>query len=188
VPAPVIKGEDISTILEKFTQTLASAMTVKPNANIPHTHVPGKVNCHFCGRKGHILPNCPLVLKYINEGKICKNQEGGIVLSSGTYVPRSIPGRWILEQVNEWHRRNPGQTIKGQLSSNTGVTILFFKEQPAIKVADQGAASILTLSAEDCIKALEHEIFVLCKQQIFDGVEITKKAPVWKGKELMRTE
>jgi len=85
------------------------------------------------------------------------------VLSSGTYVPRSVPGRWISEQVDEWHRRNPGQTVKGQLSLNTGVTMLFFKEQPAIKVAEQGAASILTLSAEDRIKALEHEIFMLRK-------------------------
>jgi len=187
-PAPVIKGKDISTILEKFVQMLVSAMTVKPNANILHTHMLGEINCHFCGGKGHILPNCPLVLKYINEGKICKNQEGCIVLSSGTYVPRSIPGRWILEQVDEWHRRNPGQTVEGQLSSNTGATMLFFEEQPVIRVTEQEAASILTLSAEDCIKALEHEIFVLCKQQIFDRVEIAKKAPVWKGKEPMRTE
>jgi len=67
VPAPAIKGEDISTILEKFAQMLVSAMTVKPNTNILHTHVLGEVNCHFCGGKGHILPNCPLVLKYIDE-------------------------------------------------------------------------------------------------------------------------
>jgi len=97
VPAPAIKGEDISTILEKFTQMLVSAMTAKPNTNILHTHVLGKVNCHFCGGKGHILPNCPLVLKYIDEGKIHKNQEGCVVLSSGAYIPRSVPGRWILK-------------------------------------------------------------------------------------------
>jgi len=41
----------------------------------------------------------------------------------------------------------------------------------------------MTLSADDRIKALEHEILVLQKRQIFDGVEITRKAPVWKGKE-----
>jgi len=92
-PATAIKGKDISTILEKFTQTLVSAMTVKPNTNIPHTHVPGEINCHFCGGKGHILPNCLLVLKYINEGKIRRNQEGCVMLSSGAYVPRSVPGR-----------------------------------------------------------------------------------------------
>jgi len=72
-------------------------MTAKPNANILHNHMLGKVNCHFCGGKGHILPSCPLVQKYIDEGKIHKNQEGHVVLSSGAYVPRSVPGRWILE-------------------------------------------------------------------------------------------
>jgi len=101
LPATAIKGEDISTILEKFTQTLVSAMTAKPNANILHTHAPGEVNCHFCGGKGHILPNCPLVLKYIDKGKICRNQEGHVMLLSGAYVPRSVPSRWISEQVNE---------------------------------------------------------------------------------------
>jgi len=140
------------------------------------------------GKNICILPNCPLVQKYIDEGKIHKNQEGCIVLSSGTYVPRSIAGRWISEQVDKWHRRIVEQMVKGQLSSNTGVTTLFFKEQPAIKVAEKGTASILTLSAEDHIKALEHEIFVLCKRQIFNRVEIMKKAPVWKEKEPMRTE
>jgi len=66
--------------------------------------------------------------------------------------------------------------------------MLIFEEQPVIKVTEEGTAGILTLSAEDHIKALEHEIFVLCKQKIFNGVKITKKAPVWKGKESMRTE
>jgi len=65
-------------------------------------------------------------------------------------------------------------TIKGHLLSNTGVTMLFFEEHPVNKVTEEGTASILTLLAEDHIKALEHEIFILHKQQIFNGVKITK--------------
>jgi len=90
--------------------------------------------------------------------------------------------------VDEWHRRNPGQLIKGQLSSNTGVTMLFFEANPANKVAEEGTASTMTLSVDDHIKALEHKILVLHKRQIFDGVAIMRKAPVWKGKEPMGKE
>jgi len=63
--------------------------------------------------------------------------------------------------VDEWHRRNPGQLVKGQLSSNTSATTLFFKVNHANKVAEEGTASTMTLSADDHIKALEHEILVL---------------------------
>jgi len=123
------------------------------------------------------------VLKYIEEGKIHKNQEGRIVLSSGAYIPRNIPGQWILDRVDEWHRRNPGQLVKGHLSSNTSATTLFFEVNHANKVAEDSTVSSMTLLADDRIKALEHEILVLRKRQIFNGVEITRKAPVWKGKE-----
>jgi len=56
------------------------------------------------------------------------------------------------------------------------------------KVAEEGTVSAMTLSADDYIKVLEHKILVLQKRQIFDGVEITRKAPVWKRKEPMGKE
>jgi len=83
------------------------------------------------------------------------------VLSSGAYIPRNIPGQWISDRVDEWHRRNPGQLVKGQLSSNTGATTLFFEVNHVNKVAEDGTVSSMTLSADDRIKALEHEILVL---------------------------
>jgi len=66
--------------------------------------------------------------------------------------------------------------------------MLFFEVNHMNKVTQEGTVSSMTLSADNRIKALEHEILVLRKRQIFDRVEITRKAPVWKGKEPMGKE
>jgi hypothetical protein len=77
--------------------------------------------CNFCGVVGHYIPECEEVEAYIKEGKIRKNADGKIVLSTGAFCPRTIPGRWLKEHVDEWHRRNPGQLIKNVV--NTAVVV-----------------------------------------------------------------
>ena len=96
-PNPVIKGEDLASFLNKFAQTLVTAIMTKLHDHANHKHEPGEKRCHFCGELGHFLSDCLKVLKYSEEGKIRKNQEGRIVLSSGAYIPRNIPGQWILD-------------------------------------------------------------------------------------------
>jgi len=93
----VIKGKDLASFLNKFAQTLVTVITTKLHDHTNHKHEAGKKHCHFCGELGHFLSDCLKVLKYIEEGKIRKNQEGRIVLSSGAYIPRNIPGQWILD-------------------------------------------------------------------------------------------
>jgi len=96
-PNPAIKGEDLASFLDKFAQTLVTAITTKLHDCANHKHEPGEKCYHFCGELGHFLSDCLKVLKYSEEGKIRKNQEGHIVLSSGAYIPRNIPGQWILD-------------------------------------------------------------------------------------------
>lgn len=68
--------------------------------------------CNFCGELGHYIPECTEVEKYMQEGKIRKNADGRVVLSTGAFVPRYILGKWLKECVNEWYHCNPGQLIK----------------------------------------------------------------------------
>jgi len=96
-PAPVIKGEDLASFLNKFTQTLVTAIMTKSHDHANHKREPGEKHCHLHEELGHFLSDCLKVLKYIEEGNIHKNQEGRIVLSSGAYIPRNIPGQWILD-------------------------------------------------------------------------------------------
>jgi len=89
----VIKGKDLASFLDKFIQTLVTVITTKLHDCANHKHEAGEKRCHFCGESGHFVSDCLKVLKYIEEGKIHKNQEGHIVLSLGAYIPRNIPGQ-----------------------------------------------------------------------------------------------
>jgi hypothetical protein len=38
-----------------------------------------------------------------------------IVLPNGQFTPRSIPGRYIKERIDEWHKRNPSTSTSSSL-------------------------------------------------------------------------
>ena len=61
-----------------------------------------QVDCNFCGGK-HYTCNCKVVNEYVQAGKCRCNINGKVVLLTGTYVPREIPGTLLMEQVDEWH-------------------------------------------------------------------------------------
>lgn len=48
--------------------------------------------CHFCGDANHMLRNCPAAETDIREGKCSRNPEGLIVLPTGQFLPRQLPG------------------------------------------------------------------------------------------------
>ena len=53
------------------------------------------------------------------------------------------------------------------------------------KIEEVPMVNMMRLSSEDRIAMLEQEIMMLCKKQIFDGVEITQTAPKhYKAKEV----
>ena len=193
--APVqsgIKSEDLNAILDKFSQMIISALAVKsyPTAHSSnsqeHTHDnrPGGM-CHGCGQIGHFIQQCPVIEAAITAGKCRRNHEGKVILNTGAFVPRSIPGTTLIERVEEWHRRNPNQVMKGQLSSNTNTTQLMYDCVETAKVEEVPMVNTMRLSSEDRIAILEQEIMTLRKKQIFDGVEITRTAPKhYKAKEV----
>jgi hypothetical protein len=136
--SPTIKVEDLSSFLEKFLQMLIKALMPQqqPHGNSngssnqnsnshshSHTHAHENVtppnHCYFCSKLGHYGYNCPICVQYLTDGKICRNQEGKVVLPSGSFVPRSIPGITLHDRVDEYHKWNPNQTVTGVLSSNT---------------------------------------------------------------------
>ena len=77
--APVqsgIKSEDLNAILDKFSQTIISALAAKsyPTAHSSnsqehtHDHRPGRM-CHGCGQIGHFIQQCPVIEAAITAGK-----------------------------------------------------------------------------------------------------------------------
>ncbi|EIW51151.1 uncharacterized protein TRAVEDRAFT_137879, partial [Trametes versicolor FP-101664 SS1] len=64
--------------------------------------------CHFCGDANHMLRNCPAAETDIREGKCSRNPEGLIVLPTGQFLPRQLPGfdgLTMRDRLYEWHRR-----------------------------------------------------------------------------------
>ena len=71
-------------------------------------------SCNMC-RKEHFIRDCEVVTEYICAGKCRCNTEGKVVLPSGSFIPRDIPGTLLRDRFDEWHRRNPNQLASGTL-------------------------------------------------------------------------
>ena len=88
-------------------------------------------------------------------------------------------GKWLyMEQVDEWHRLNLNQLITGRLSASAnpnkeqiqGMSQMFIHE-----VMHFNAPATGTLSREECVAALERELYALHRPaKVFDGVEIPR--------------
>ena len=74
----------------------------------------------------------------------------------------------MVERIKEWHRRNPGQTAKGVLSSNTNAQMMYETMPQATYVSAAPSFArmptvdtntlIPQLTKEDCIVLLEYEL------------------------------
>ena len=186
-----IKKEDFTAYLDRFAQQLVQALGNRSgnrNGGPPASGsasqasaIPRPLNeglCNFCGQSGHFLSSCLVCEEYINDGKCKRNADGKIVLPTGAFCPRVIPGQWLRDRINEWHRRNPGQ-----IAVNSTMMWEVCEESPRsssrspqpVYTAESREPQSFHLSANQRISALEHEILTLRQRQRFDGVEILKR-------------
>lgn len=113
VAASQTKIEDLSETLDKIAQTMqkllamqlqvtsatmaaATAPTMPQTQQHNHNH-PAGATCNFCGKLGHFLGNCPMVVIYITAGKCRRNQDGKLVLPGGGFISRIIIGCNLAE-------------------------------------------------------------------------------------------
>ncbi|PPQ87096.1 hypothetical protein CVT25_001040, partial [Psilocybe cyanescens] len=157
-----IKTEQLGSILTEFTKSILEAIS---QANTTRGRSPGapmngsrSTNCNFCG-KDHWIRECELVNDYVRAGKCKRNIEGKVVLPSGSFVPRDIPGTLLHERIDEWHRRNPNQLAAGTLFHaliEPSATVSAPEPIPSLP-----AQPVFQLSATDRIASLEAELFSL---------------------------
>lgn len=115
---PQVKKEDMHALIEAFTKmanTFAHQSSVpaaiapappRPVAQVAHN--PGGMGaagnlCHYCSLAGHNMNTCPAVKEDIVLGRICRNEEGRIVLPGGGFILRSMAGNNMCERVMNWH-------------------------------------------------------------------------------------
>ncbi|OBZ71014.1 hypothetical protein A0H81_09537 [Grifola frondosa] len=155
-----VKSEDIATILEAFARSITQAFTASTAVYQPQQ-----------------APRTNQATQDIEAGWIHRNYENKVVLSTGAFVPRTIPGATMRKCILEWHSRNPNQLAKGQLTSNANPPAAQMLLEIAPTAANTTTASY-QLATMDRIAALERKILALRRgKETFDGVEVPRHAP-----------
>ena len=110
-----IKSKDLTSFLNQFAQTLIHVLTPRGARTLYNPNSPAPTStenqqralnnslCNFCGLARHFQNECLVCEQYIKDGKCRRNQFGKIILPSGSYCPRTIPGQWFKDRIDEWH-------------------------------------------------------------------------------------
>jgi hypothetical protein len=115
--------------------------------------------------------------------KECRRK--GVVLN-GQYCPHSIPGQFIKDQIDKWHKRNSTLKLDSKILASSTSLSMMYEISPITKInsSDFAAANMVlttqinVFTADQHIAALEQEIFTLqSAKKNFDGVEILQPAP-----------
>jgi hypothetical protein len=155
---------------QKSTTNHASSST---NAQAATTLDP--LSYAFCGQSSYFIAQCLVCVDYITNEKCKRNPEGKIVLPNGHYTPCSIPGRFIKDHIDEWHKRNPIKSTSSSLMYEINPVVTLSQTSIATNMVSTLSTNIFT--ADQRIAVLEQEIFNLRNaKSTFDGVEILKPA------------
>ena len=117
--------------------------------------------CNFCGGTRHFIRECEVVAEYNRTGKCKRNHEGKVVLPSGAMVPRNVPGNWLRDCVDEWHRRNPGQMALQMLLE---VAVVKTVSVPSGEVAGQSYLSYPAQAMGQGPEVLQPGLYALRRQ------------------------
>ncbi|CAK5276435.1 unnamed protein product [Mycena citricolor] len=112
--------------------------------------------CVYCGGD-HYISRCPLVEEDTKAGKCKRDIDGRVVLPTGAFVPRRIPGVNLRARIEEWHKQNPGQLAAGQMMLE--VPTHLSSSYPASSQSNPAATFVL--SEEERLASLEKEIFAI---------------------------
>jgi hypothetical protein len=138
-----------------FTKSITEALLQgnRPRVTGPTSSGTRNTDCNFCGG-AHFIRECKIVDEYITAGKCRRNFEGKVVLSTGAFVPKDIPGTLLRERVDEWHHRNPNQlSVATLIHTISAEHVRAYTENPT--------QPTFQLSTADRITALEAELFNL---------------------------
>jgi hypothetical protein len=145
------------------------------SANAQATTSLDPLSCAFCGQSGHFIAQCLICADYITNEKCKRNLEGKIVLPNGQFTPRSIPGRFIKDRIDEWHKCNPSTSTSSSLMCEINPVAVSSQTSVATNMVSTSSTNVFT--ADQRIATLEQKIFALRNaKRTFDGVEILKPA------------
>ena len=147
-----VKQETFALAMADLSRTISDALQQGNRSRITGPTA-RNTDCNFCGGP-HFIRECKVVDEYIVAGKCRRNFEGKVILSSGAFVPKDIPGTLLRERVDEWHHRNPNQ-----LSTATMVHTISAEHVQRNTVT--ASTPVNQLTTAERIVTLEAELFNL---------------------------
>ena len=130
---PTAKAEDFNSLIGGFTKLIIEAIhSTQPCGQPCHNHN-GKIECNYCGEE-HFICDCPHVLTDIKAGKCRRNQDGKVVLSTGTFVPQDITGKFLCDHIDEWHRQNSNRLATATLMHTIDRWIVEEQKPPPVNL------------------------------------------------------
>ncbi|KAI0363444.1 hypothetical protein BV20DRAFT_1031326 [Pilatotrama ljubarskyi] len=181
--SPQVKTE-VSELADALKTTLAALLQQQRGSGTspvrqgpPHldSSTPRTSQCHYCGDSTHIIRRCPQVDADTAAGLVKRNEQGQVVLASGSYVPSVISGSTLRERVQEYYRQHPdarpSQPVQQLLfepvyiaplaSPHSGTQYLAAADhpRPASTATSCGLIHDLAHDQEGLFVQLEHEMF-----------------------------
>jgi hypothetical protein len=178
-----IKVEDLSMLFKQMAQSFLKVLMLQKSTtnhassstNAQVTTSLNPLSCVFCGQSSHFIAQCLVCADYITNEKCKRNPEGKIVLPNGQYTPCSIPGQFIKDHIDEWHKHNPVKSTSSSLMYEINPVAVSCQTSIATNMVSTSSTNAFT--ADQCIATLEQEIFYLRNaKRTFDGIEILKPA------------
>ncbi|KAI0354795.1 hypothetical protein OH77DRAFT_1357859, partial [Trametes cingulata] len=105
-PAGRMPSSAVAAVSESSSNAPRASSMVDPS--LRRSHQPSaspRRTCHYCGALSCFIRRCPVVEVDIAAGRCKRNQDGQVVLPTGRFVPRALPGRTMRKRILEWHRR-----------------------------------------------------------------------------------
>jgi hypothetical protein len=163
------------TFLKVLTPQKSMTSHASSSTNAQATTMLDPLSCAFCGQTSHFIAQCLVCADYITNEKCKRNPEGKIVLPNGQYTPRSIPGQFIKDRINKWHKHNPVKSTSSSLMYEINPVVMSSQTSVATNMVSTSLTNVFT--TDQRIATLEQEIFNLRNaKRTFDGVEILKPA------------
>ncbi|KAI0369084.1 hypothetical protein BV20DRAFT_947013, partial [Pilatotrama ljubarskyi] len=107
---------EVSELADALKNTLAALLqqqrlpsTSPSRQGPPHLDpsTPRVGQCHYCGDNAHIIRRCPQVDTDMAARLVKRDDQGQVVLASGSYVSSAIAGSTLRERVQEYYRQHP---------------------------------------------------------------------------------
>jgi hypothetical protein len=147
------------SFLKVLTPQKLMTNTASSSTNTQVTTSLDLLSCAFCGQSGHFIAQCLVCADYITNKKCKRNPEEKIILPNGQYTPRSIPGRFIKDRIDEWHKRNPSPSTSSSLMYEINPVVMSSQTSVSTNMVSTSSTNVFT--ADQPIATLEQEIFNL---------------------------